>query len=263
MDMCVAVLAFKNPNVYYELAIAQAANKPVIILKHCDEVIPFDVKDYKYIEYDLEDTEKIKEDVYIKKVIDFLKSIKASNWKTSDTIPGFNLIDTDLQYFEKSFEELEVGEYILYDAKKIFYMMSIVLSGWFTIGKEKLSEVLLEKAKKDCQIKILMMHKDNPALSDLINDDISNISGIKYYELLEKTWESYSKIAEKHKNIEVRRLKSGTMTHIKYINDSYGFYVPRFYSTTIPLTPLWKCKQGTYLYEILLKDFELLWKLSE
>ncbi|MGB5912383.1 MAG: hypothetical protein WBH31_14415 [Promethearchaeia archaeon] len=264
-DMCIAVLAFNNRNVYYELAIAHAANKPVILLKHRHENIPFDIKDLKYIEYDLEDTEKIKEDFYVNEIIKFTNSIQASNWNVSGSISGLDLItprkDIDkYQYFEKS-ESYGKWVDILNDTDKIFYIMGVSLNAW--IATQNLAGDLVKKAKNGCKIKILLLHKDNPALSDLINDEISQIKRERFFYMMDYNWKKYAEIAENNKNIEVRRLKEGTMTHSKYINDNYGFYIPYFYSKISNTTPLWKCKQGTYLYKVLLEDFELLWNLSE
>ena len=52
-DLCVAILTFCNPNVFYELAIAQCAARPVIILIEKGQTIPFDVHDLRAVEYDL------------------------------------------------------------------------------------------------------------------------------------------------------------------------------------------------------------------
>jgi hypothetical protein len=51
-DLCIVDLTGHNPNVFYELAVAQAAGRPVVLLKLVGEAIPFDVKDYRLIEYD-------------------------------------------------------------------------------------------------------------------------------------------------------------------------------------------------------------------
>ena len=52
-DLIVADLTNSNPNVFYELAIAHAVRKPVILItQHMDEV-PFDLKPYRLIEYDV------------------------------------------------------------------------------------------------------------------------------------------------------------------------------------------------------------------
>ncbi len=53
-DLCIAVLTGFNPNVFYELAVAQCAARPVIILIEKGNELPFDVKDIRSIEYALQ-----------------------------------------------------------------------------------------------------------------------------------------------------------------------------------------------------------------
>lgn len=50
-DFCIALL--HNPNVFYELAIAQAAGKLVILMVQKGEDFPLDVKDLRCGRYDL------------------------------------------------------------------------------------------------------------------------------------------------------------------------------------------------------------------
>jgi hypothetical protein len=52
-DLCIADLTGHNPNVFYELAIAQAVERPIILMKQSGESMPFDVKDYRRVDYDL------------------------------------------------------------------------------------------------------------------------------------------------------------------------------------------------------------------
>jgi|GEM_PF-5684912 len=56
-DLCIAVLTGHNPNVFYELAVAQAARRPVILMILKGDSVPFDVKDYRVIEYNLDPQE--------------------------------------------------------------------------------------------------------------------------------------------------------------------------------------------------------------
>jgi hypothetical protein len=53
-DLIICVLTGNNPNVFYELAIAESAARPLIVLKHRYDDVPFDVKDVRFIEYDFE-----------------------------------------------------------------------------------------------------------------------------------------------------------------------------------------------------------------
>jgi hypothetical protein len=52
-DLLIAVLSFHNPNVFYEIAIAEAAARPLILMIRESEAIPFDVKDRRILPYDL------------------------------------------------------------------------------------------------------------------------------------------------------------------------------------------------------------------
>ena len=51
-DLIVADLTYSNPNVYYELGLAHALGKPVILLGQDIEEIPFDIRSYRLIIYD-------------------------------------------------------------------------------------------------------------------------------------------------------------------------------------------------------------------
>jgi hypothetical protein len=51
----IAELTGKNPNVLYEIGLAHAIGKPVIILTRNADDVPFDLKDLRYLFYDIND----------------------------------------------------------------------------------------------------------------------------------------------------------------------------------------------------------------
>lgn len=51
----IAELTTRNPNVFYELGLAHALQKPVILVSSNDEDVPFDLRHLRYIKYDKED----------------------------------------------------------------------------------------------------------------------------------------------------------------------------------------------------------------
>jgi tetratricopeptide (TPR) repeat protein len=59
----VADVTGRNPNVMYELGLAHAAKKPVIILKEESEDVPFDVSHIRYLDYDPLDLASLREDL--------------------------------------------------------------------------------------------------------------------------------------------------------------------------------------------------------
>jgi len=50
--LVIAELTGRNPNVLYEVGLAHAIGKPVIILTRNAEDVPFDLKDLRYLYYD-------------------------------------------------------------------------------------------------------------------------------------------------------------------------------------------------------------------
>src|SRR5579862_8918726 len=67
-DLAIALLTGHNPNVFYELAIAQAAARPVIILLLKGQVLPFDIQDLRCVYYDLK-PRNLFENVYVNEII--------------------------------------------------------------------------------------------------------------------------------------------------------------------------------------------------
>ena len=84
-DLCIAVLTGRNPNVYYELAVAQSATRPVILLIQEGEELPFDIQDLRTVRYDL-DPKKLSEQTYAKMVSEYITSLEAMQWRVSSPI---------------------------------------------------------------------------------------------------------------------------------------------------------------------------------
>src|SRR2546425_2296145 len=60
-DLVVADLTGRNPNVYYELAIRHATQKPAVHLIAGGEDLPFDVQEMRVVPYDLTNPDSIEE----------------------------------------------------------------------------------------------------------------------------------------------------------------------------------------------------------
>ena len=52
-DMLIAILTFANPNVFYEIAIAEAAARPLILMIERGHAIPFDIANRRVIQYEM------------------------------------------------------------------------------------------------------------------------------------------------------------------------------------------------------------------
>jgi hypothetical protein len=90
-DVCIADLTFGNPNVFYELGVAQTANRPVITLIEKGQVIPFDMRDFRCIEYDLE-ISSFQDRKYIEKVVRYIHEYEADNWEVKDIFLAYKKV---------------------------------------------------------------------------------------------------------------------------------------------------------------------------
>jgi hypothetical protein len=90
-DLCIAILTGFNPNVFYELAIAHAARRPVIIMMEKGKELPFDVKDLRCVYYDFWPS-SIVDKVYVSALVDQVNELKASNWTVSSISPQLEVL---------------------------------------------------------------------------------------------------------------------------------------------------------------------------
>lgn len=76
---CICVLTGHNPNVFYELAVAQSIGSPTIVLLAKEEELPFDIQDLRCVRYDLS-PRPLFEKVYSREVEAHLRSLEAVGW---------------------------------------------------------------------------------------------------------------------------------------------------------------------------------------
>jgi hypothetical protein len=83
-DLIVADLSFLNPNVFYELGFAHAAEKPVIHLAHKSTKLPFDNAGYRTIVFDPTDWHS--QEAARKQILEQARSVLVSGAKVSNPI---------------------------------------------------------------------------------------------------------------------------------------------------------------------------------
>lgn len=83
-DLCIAVLTFFNPNVFYELAVAQCAYRPLVALLEEGQKLPFDVTDLRIVPYNLQDTMRLIEKRDAKELANQLRILLSGQWRPPD-----------------------------------------------------------------------------------------------------------------------------------------------------------------------------------
>jgi len=99
-DVCVVLLTGFNPNVFYELAVAQSAARPVVILIEKGLPLPFDVKDLRCIQYEMVPISRLVKGTYADRVQEMLEEIKRQGWKAPNLFEQFGVarkLDDELQ----------------------------------------------------------------------------------------------------------------------------------------------------------------------
>lgn len=114
-NLIVADLTDSNPNVYYELGIAHALRKPVILLTQAIDDLPFDLRSYRVVSYDTHfaaiKSARGELILLAKGAVD--RSVPFGNpvidFIGSDNVPLFNALLTDIASLKKD-EVTEGGE---------------------------------------------------------------------------------------------------------------------------------------------------------
>lgn len=88
-DVCVVLLTGFNPNVFYELAVAQSAARPVVVLIEKGQPLPFDVKDMRCIQYEMVPISRLVKGTYADRVQEMLEEIKRQGWKAPNLFEHF------------------------------------------------------------------------------------------------------------------------------------------------------------------------------
>ncbi|MCK4286783.1 MAG: hypothetical protein KAX18_11300 [Candidatus Lokiarchaeota archaeon] len=262
-DLCVVVLSFDNPNVFYELAVAQCAVRPVIILIEEGHTLPFDIKDERSVFYDLKARSYV-EKKYINAIIEIIKKLEENDYKVEPSIPGFkplNEKDITLEFLgqTQNFGSHNDWSDVYKSTEKVFYLMGITLDAWRR-GKD-FEKHMVDKASKGLKIKMLLMHEENPALLQMIYEK-TGVSVEKVKSDIKFNFKTFSEIAEKSDNIEVKRILYGTIKCTAVFNDYFALYMPHLYSQKGGYIPLWKAGENSYLYKLLVEEFETLWNIN-
>jgi hypothetical protein len=94
-DFCIALLTGLNPNVFYELAIAQSVGKPVIALVDRKTVVPSDVKDLRRVEYD-HNLRAFRKGLAMQEVVKHIRSIEAGGWQIEPLLSRYGAFATGM-----------------------------------------------------------------------------------------------------------------------------------------------------------------------
>lgn len=258
-DLCVAVLTGKNPNVFYELAIAQFARRPVILLLLKGEDPPFDIRDLRLVYYDLK-PKPLREKIYQKEITAHIQNLEAASWKVPSILGDIRSGEpSDCVMFERAtqYGSKEDWMQLLRDSECHFDIMGLTLRAWS--GGKNFSTLLLEKATAGCRVRILLIDPTSPVLPYLFNSSIPEEQVRSIVDEAQLMYDYFSGIAKQGSGIEVRQIKVGCPHFQICRTDKYLTYLSYLYSESSDYSPLWQVPADSYLYGLLVQEFESIW----
>jgi hypothetical protein len=265
-DFCIAVLTYHNPNVFYELAVAQAAGKPVLILIQKQHEIPFDIKDLRCVQYDLKPRPLQRGD-YKRELVEHIRSLEKRQWQAEPLLARYgrgvdsaasgewSFIPSAATYSQERWSRLISG------ASEYLDMMGISLAGWKSTRGFR--NQLIQLASGGCRVRLLLMDPNSESLKHRINPELEDLMHSEIMDTIKACRNYYKKLADQAKGIELRTVTNGTINLYVIRNEAEGIGVPYLYSERSAESPLWRCRQGTPLYEMLANEFEALWSKNE
>jgi hypothetical protein len=259
-DMCIAVLTFHNPNVFYELAIAQAARRPVIILLEKESELPFDIKDMRCVYYDLK-LRPVFERLYSDQIVKHVRSLEEAGWPASGPLDHLLLAADESPYKVLSkaneFGGPEAWLELLAETEHEFAVAGINLHDWRKTMH--FQETVTAKLGAGCRVRVMLIHPDNPSLPGLINERAASSS---FNEVLAGVAESrsyFQRFADSHDNFELREMRVGCPHSNLTINDQRAVALPYLFCNRTALSPALISPAGSPLFATFQREFDSLW----
>lgn len=268
-DLLIAVLTFQNPNVYYELAIAHAAARPLIILcEASQDNLPFDIKDQRVIFYDLRPRSLFNEThkKELAKAIDHLETGQAEPevpFRPNLTPLGGGGLGESFRVFDRFDDAVTAGSLpfkVVSETERSLRIagISLLSLGQYPDVRPKLEEI----GKRNTKIHVLIMHEQNPALAHMMNEDIKNLAQ-RVRDDIARSFDMWSEFGRKLPRFSVRKVKRGIIYQQLFMNESRMIYTPYNMSVTTQYSATVQADHRSPLYMAQKKEFDYLWDRAE
>lgn len=260
-DLIIAVLTGANPNVYYELAIAQSAAKPVILLMEKGFDAPFDIKDQRIIYYDF-DPQLIFHQTYVKQLRAAIVALESQRRRpvvpfAPDLAP---LGDPMQAVYQRASEAEEDTIRLVSSASRFVWMAGYSLKGW-TMNQDFINALKNRMPELEYEFRTLLMSPDNPSMKASMKTDDIFESAAQSTLVAQKSWKRVHDILKGGRS-EMRISTHKSINYQMVITDKEALVIPYLTSRDTLRSPYIYARKESFYYEALYEEFEFLWQNS-
>jgi hypothetical protein len=261
-DFCIAVLTGHNPNVFYELAIAQCAARPAILLIDKSEEIPFDIHDLRVIRYDF-NLRAIRDGVYVKQIVEQIESIRASDQPRrvpfAPELSPLGMGTTQVRCYASLDEYIQETDWktIVDKANVSLDLLGLSLSPLTRV--EGIGERLRAAAARGAKIRVLIAYPENPWLPAIAEKSRSDVRKERFVDSLVQARKFFSGIAQAARKMELRQVQSGAIMQLLAANEHEAVVTPQLVDTMTYSAPTFAALAGSAIYKTWRREFEVLW----
>jgi hypothetical protein len=261
-ELLIAVLTYHNPNVFYEIAIAESAARPLILLIEKGQKVPFDINQRRVISYDLS-IRSHSEGTYVNQLSRSIVELQAGN--SSPKVP-FRASLSPLGAGEAAWRMLPRSEEfapkdrvaLVQNATSVVWYQGLALFSFAELpGFEKALE---EALGRSVEIRVLIMDPANPALSHLLRKVTSG-----YVDSVRETiknglefWSRWSSTGQ----LNVRLQREGAMFAAMQLNDSQIVWTQYSYLRKTSDSPSIVAPSHSPFYASAREEFEWAWNAA-
>ncbi|MEO0465259.1 MAG: hypothetical protein AAF216_01850 [Pseudomonadota bacterium] len=262
-DMLIAVMTFHNPNVFYEIAVAQSAARPLVLLIEEGEDIPFDVKDDRVITYSL-NTNSLVDGVSATRLRAAVEHLAR---QTSQGGPAFRPSATPLNSGLGDTLIHERSSSVTYSNRMDFMRQadhSIDLLGIANLAFGRhpdAASVGASRKDRPLRLRILQVHPDNPGLASLLGGPSESYLNKVREEIraAADAWHHVEAESQGGLSIELRQMTQLTPTASMMLSDDRSIWTPYFASRSTNESPTIETKSGSVYHGILQREFDHYW----
>jgi hypothetical protein len=266
-DLIIAVMSFRNPDVFYQAAIAQAAARPLILMVEEGQEVGFDPRGAQVLTYSL-DTDSVLSAVNVKKLQAVIKTMAEMEAPDQPFRHGAGALNGGASGGATVYER---SRQVTYDARlnmmreaKVRIDMMGLANMAFALHPDAI-EAVRNKSGSGVEFRILQCAPANPSLGSLMNArDIAHLNAVKNeIEAAAEAWKRIVDMPDLDLAITVRRAQTKLPLLSALITDGGVVATPYLSSRVTAESPTMVANAGSAYHKVMQQEFDLVWSEAQ